>query len=107
MQKTIIHGENIFKPVTEIPEGKVTKHKLFVAGHSESGHHHVIEAKQELEVIEDALHNIFVQVFGEASVVHRKTYEIHETLPLAPGMYQVIPAQEYNPFEKVMQEQWD
>ena len=107
MNKTIIHGENVFKPVAKIPEGKVSKHKLFIAGHSESGHHHVIEAKEDIEVTEDVLHNIFVQVFGGAKVVHQKTHEIHETLPLAPGMYQVIPAVEYNPFTKAMERQFD
>ncbi len=107
MNRTIIHGENIFKPVRAIPDGKKTRHKLFIAGHSESGHHHVIEAKTEFEVTEDVLHNIYVEVFEEAKITHRKTHDIHETLPMAPGMYQVIPAIEYNPFTKVMERQFD
>lgn len=107
MNKPLLHGENVFKPVRSIPDGTTTKHKTFIAGHSESGHHHVIECDQEFAVTEDALHNIYVQVFGEAKVVHKKSFEIHETLPLAPGKYQIIPALEYNPFTKVMERQFD
>lgn len=105
--KTLIHGEIIFKPVRSIPEGTIKKHNKYIAGHSETGHHHVITAAKEFQITEDALHNIYVQVFEQAEVVHQKTHDIHQTLPLAPGKYQIIPAQEYNPFTKLMEKQWD
>lgn len=107
MRKTIIHGENIFVPVTKVStNGKVSRHKKFIAGHSESGHHHVIESETEFEVVQDK-DNVWVRLMAPAKVVHQKTFEIHETLPLAPGLYQIKPAQEYNPFTKVMERQFD
>lgn len=107
--KTLIHGENIFKPVSKLPKGEVRKHKLFIAGHSESGHHHVLESETEFEVIEpenlgDAL---FVRLLTPAKVTHKKSFEIHETKTLEPGIYEVYPALEYNPFTKLMERQYD
>ena len=107
MNKVIIHGENILKPVSKLPEGTRTTHKEFIVGHSESGHHHILEAEQDFEVVEDVLHNIFVQLYAPAKVTHQKTFEIHETLPVKIGIYQVMPAEEYDPWQKAMRKQWD
>ena len=109
MQKPLIHGENIFKPLNEMPEGKVSRHKLFIAGHSESGHHHILESETEFEVIEpeNLGDSIFVSLLTPAKVTHKKSFEIHETKVLEPGVYEVYPAQEYNPFTKVMERQFD
>lgn len=109
MNTTLIHGENIFRPVDKLPAGKVTRHKIFIAGHSESGHHHVLEAKQEFEVIEpeNLGDDLFIRLLSPANVVHKKSHEIHETKVLQPGTYQVYPAEEYSPFTKVMQRQFD
>lgn len=106
---TLIHGENIFKPVAKMPKGKVTKHKMFIAGHSESGHHHVLEAETEFTVVEpeNLGDSIFVELLSPGKVVHKKSFDIHETKTLEPGIYEVYPAQEYNPFLKIMQRQFD
>lgn len=107
--KVLIHGENVFKPVTEAPEGRVTKHKIYIAGHSETGHHHVLESKVEFEVIEpeNLGDSIFIRLLEPAKVVHKKSYEIHETKVLQPGIYERTFATEYNPFTKVIQRVWD
>lgn len=107
--KVLLHGENVFKPVTKAPEGIVSKHKLFIAGHSESGHHHVLEAETEFEVIEpeNLGDELFIRLLSPGKVVHKKSFEIHETKVLDPGLYHVYPAKEYSPFTKVMQRQFD
>lgn len=109
MNQPLIHGENIFKPVKVMPEGRITKHKAFIAGHSESGHHHVLQSDIEFEVIEpeNLGDSIFIRLLSPAKVVHQKAFEIHETKTLEPGIYEIYPAQEYNPFTKVMQRQFD
>jgi hypothetical protein len=106
---TLIHGENGFKPVQELPKGKVTKHKMFIAGHSETGHHHVLESKTEFEVIEpeNLGDSIFINLLSPASVVHKKSFDKHETKVLQPGLYEITHKTEYDPFQKVVRQVWD
>jgi hypothetical protein len=109
MNKSLIHGENIFKPVSKMPKGKVSKHKMFIAGHSESGHHHILQSDVEFSVLEpeNLGDSIFIELLSPAKVVHQKTFEIHETKTLRPGIYEIFPAVEYDPWEKVVRKQWD
>lgn len=110
MNKVLLHGENVFKPVNTIPKGKVSKYKTFIAGHSESGHHHILECEKEFMVteIEQKGEKItYVDIIAIAKVIHKKSIDIHETRTLSPGKYQIIPAVEYNPFTKIMQRQFD
>jgi hypothetical protein len=109
MQKPLIHGENIFRPVDKVPKGKVSKHKLYIAGHSESGHHHVLESETEFEVIEpeNLGDSIFIRLLSPAKVVHKKSFDIHETKVLQPGVYERVIATEYDPFQKVIRRVYD
>lgn len=107
--KALIHGENGFKPVSELPQGKVTKHKIYIAGHSETGHHHVLESKTEFEVIEpeNLGDNIFIRLLEPAKVVHKKSFDIHQTKTLQPGIYEITKKTEYDPFAKVIRRVFD
>lgn len=108
MHKVLIHGENVFIPVDKLPKGEVTKHKMFIAGHSETGHHHVLVSETEFDVIDDAeKQELFIRLFQPAKVVHQKNFEIHETKTLEPGLYKRIFATEYDPFAKVVRRIFD
>lgn len=108
MNKVIIHGENVFIPVDSMPKGKASKHALYIAGHSETGHHHVVESDTEFEVItDDEKQELYLRLFEPAKITHKKSYEIHETKTLEPGVYKRIFATEYNPFTKVIQRIFD
>lgn len=104
--KALIHGENGFKPVPRMPKGKRSSHKLFIAGHSETGHHHVLESDTEFDVV-DFGGAIFIELFTRANVVHKKSFDIHETKVLEPGVYEVTKKTEYNPFTKLIQRVFD
>ncbi len=111
MNKSLIHGENGFKPVDKLPKGVVSKHKIFIAGHSETGHHHVLESKVEFEVIEvdrkQLEKELYVRLFEPAQVVHKKSFDIHETKTLQPGIYQITHKTEYDPFQQIIRQVWD
>lgn len=102
----IRHGENVLKPV-EKTEGKVSKYKIYIVGHSETGHHHVLESKYEFEVIEGEKEELFVRLFEPAKIVHQKTFDVHRTLEVPAGTYQVIRKKEYDPFREVVRQVWD
>ena len=107
--KATIHGENILVPVEALPKGKVTKHNLYMVGHSESGHHHVLEAPKgaKFSVVEDMMKQVFIEVTEPSQLVHKKSFDIHETLTVEPGVYRIAHAVEYNPFTKKLAEVWD
>lgn len=101
-----IHGENILKPVDKLPKGKKTLTKKHIVGHSETGHHHVLESRYNYAVIESG-GETYLQLFEDAELKHQKSHDIHETLNVKSGIYKVYRAKEYDPFQKVMREVWD
>lgn len=101
----VTHGELFFLPVDEMPGGKTQSYKMFVVGHSETGHHHVLESKQEFELLDGVDRAILLQDVGK--LFHQKTYDVHETQILAPGAYKVYYKKEYNPFTKVLERVFD
>jgi hypothetical protein len=101
----VMHGENWLIPVDAMPEGATTKCKVFIAGHSESGHNHVIESSTEMEVIEGDTRAVLLHEVGK--LFHKKSFDIHETAYLAPGAYIINHKTEYNPFIKIVQKVWD
>lgn len=106
MNKPIRHGENLLLPVKEA-EGKVSKHKTYIVGHSETGHHHVLESKTEFEVIEGEKEELYVRLFEPGKIVHQKTYDQHKTLTVPAGTFKVIKKTEYDPFQQVIRAVWD
>lgn len=102
----ITHGELCLTPVEKAPKGKHEEHTLYVAAHSESGHNHVIEAKNGLEVIESG-NGRYLLIKEVSKLFHQKTFDIHETRHIAPGLYKVTHKTEYNPFTKVIERVWD
>lgn len=104
--KAIRHGEVLLMPVENI-KGEFKKHTSFIVGHSETGHHHVLESKTEFEVAELDRAMLVIRLFAPADLVHKKTVNAHKTLTVPAGTYKVVHKQEYDPFEKVMREVWD
>jgi hypothetical protein len=101
----VTHGELFFQPVEKMPRGKISQHKMFVVGHSETGHHHVLESEQEFGLIDGEDRVILLKEVGK--LFHQKAFDIHETQVLAPGAYKVYYKKEYNPFTKVTQRVFD
>jgi uncharacterized Fe-S cluster-containing protein len=108
MNTPIIHGENLLLPIDKMPEGKTQKHTTFIVGHSETGHHHILEATkgQEFDILVQDGEIYFTNTF-EAKVTHKKLHDIHETVTVAPGIYKVNRKNEYDPFNKVIRSVWD
>jgi hypothetical protein len=107
MHYAIRHGENLLLPIKSIPKG-AKSFKTYIVGHSESGHHHVLESKANFEVIDDKeKQELYLRLFEPAKLVHKKQFDAHKTLTVPAGMYRVIRKQEYNPWEEVMQNVFD
>lgn len=102
------HGEVWLQPIDKIPSGKTKKAKSYIIGHSETGHHHVLESNTEFEVMAgDEKHDLYLRLFEPAKVVHQKTFDIHETKIVAPGDYVVYQKTEYDPFADIVRAVYD
>lgn len=110
----IMHGENVLMP-TNLPVGavKATDDNLFegnniIIGHSESGHNHVLESKSknDLELYEkDGA--VYVRVNKPSLLVHRKSFDIHQPIEVAVGIYRINHKTEYDPFKGITRAVYD
>jgi hypothetical protein len=94
------HGEIVIKSIKKLPEGKTTKVKTYIVGHSETGHHHVLESPTAYKVMRDKFQKVWLELEAEAKLIHQKTHDVHETLTIPAGIYEVGQKSEYNPFTK-------
>lgn len=106
MNKAIRHGEIMLVPVSDIPGGKTAEHKKFVVGHSETGHHHVLEAAphQVFTVTETDKKELFFRLFQPTKLVHKKATDRHKDLTIAPGLYKRFHDTEYDPFQQIIRD---
>jgi hypothetical protein len=100
------HGEITYTPAKDLPEGKVETVKSLIVGHSETGHHHVLECDTAFERIMTD-NGIFVRLNDVAKLYHKKENDIHETRTLQPGVYRFGEKTEYNPWTKAIQRVFD
>ncbi len=100
MLKAIRHGEILLLPVDKMPRGKITKQRVQIVGHSETGHHHVLESTAEFEVVDKK--DLYLRLFEPAKLVHKKQVDKHKTLDVPAGTYHVIYKNEYDPFSKII-----
>jgi hypothetical protein len=102
MNKPIRHGEVILKPVIKVPKGKLQTVDTYTLADSDAGHHHVLNSKQ-MDVT-TAKDKVYLSIVEPGTIVHQKQTDRHKDLPVAAGFYQVLKKNEYNPFEKIIQE---
>lgn len=108
MNKCIRHGEVMLVPVNNTPEGEFKEYDVFIVGHSETGHHHVLESKAKFEVMSDAeKKDLYLRLFEPARLVHKKQLDAHKTLTIQPGVYRVVHKQEYDPWNQIITRVFD
>lgn len=102
----VMHGENWFMPVESI-KGTSKSMKQYIAGHSETGHHHVLESEVDFEVFEPTDGDRAVLLKDVTKLFHQKSFDVHETQFLAPGAYKIYHKTEYNPMTQHRQAIFD
>lgn len=100
----IVHGENFLRPIAKVPKGDWTAHDMFTVGHSESGHNHILDGK--VEVLESRERTI-VHILEKTNLFHQKEQDVHETITVEPGYYEITHKTEYDPFGKVVRRVFD
>lgn len=102
------HGEVFLLPIpeSEMPKGTYKKVKNQMIGHSETGNHHVLKSEQEFETLEKD-GDLFIRLFGEATMQHQKQIERHHDMVFLPGTYKRYKMFEFNPILDEVTETWD
>jgi len=105
--KTFAQGEIYARKITEAPEGlapftEKTDQGAWIISHSETGHHHVIDAAgvTVMERTEDvpAGLRILYAIVEAPTQLRQDAANAHEAHDLAPGIYEMRIAREYDPF---------
>jgi hypothetical protein len=99
--KPAFQGDLMSRRIGTLPT-KVTpsaaENGVHILAHSETGHHHVIEADAATRFIDDT--NAFIaylKVASETEIKHLRGFDTHEALTLTPGIYEVRQQREYFP----------
>lgn len=97
-------GDLMIRKVNKIPENlkQINKQEEYVVAHSETGHHHVLLGNVALMEKDEFIK--FVEVKEEARLEHRRSFDTHETIIIAPGLYELRRQREHTPegFRMVM-----
>lgn len=107
VKKMAAQGDVMFIRVNSIPSDAVAakdEDGLFIVAHSETGHDHVLESRNAQMLIDKTNDFIaYLKISKETEVKHKRSFDTHESLLLAPGNYEVRRQREYVPegFRKV------
>lgn len=129
MKNNIIrHGEIVIREITSLPDDleQIFEGKGFIIGHSETGHHHVLDVNAviykplSMEWRPSQYQEICKAVFGDAEnqwpseitlfraksdgkVVHQKTFDVHEPLDVMKGLYLKYTKRKFNYFTGLLE----
>ena len=104
-EKMAAQGDLLLIRVDALPDGlqRVDPERdVIVVGHSETGHHHVIDAGaaelyEHTGPLPDSILECFVVVGREAELRHLREFDTHEPIRLEPGIYKVRRQREHTP----------
>lgn len=74
---------------------------LLIVGHSETGHHHVVDADCATLTRVDPF-TAFLAVRKATRITHQREYDTHPAIELQPGMYEFRTGREFDPFEEAI-----
>lgn len=92
----IRHGEVLLLPVAEVPAGHRADVDTCIVGHSESGHHHVLESDHLFAQIVAANGDLFVDLDTPTPLRHHKTHQQHRELLVPAGAWKVVTKTEFD-----------
>jgi hypothetical protein len=99
------HGEVILYP-TILPNKAVLSKETNkeIIAHSETGHHHVLEAKEDFKIY-TLLGDTYIEIPSVAELWHQKTgKDIHTPHKIAPAVYKIVIKKEFDYFEGIIRQ---
>src|SRR6266566_9299183 len=86
-------GDLYIRRISSLPRGLIQQapeNGVYVIGHSETGHHHVMDADTvEMYRLPDEIYECFLVVKEPTALRHLRSWDTHEDILHEPGLYQV------------------
>ena len=83
----------------------------YIIGHSETGHHHVMEARgatvAQLDKPPAGMRILMAILTEPLALEHLRPHDQHEPIALQPGAYEFRIGREYDPYAEVIRSQSD
>jgi hypothetical protein len=92
----IRHGEILLLPVAAAPGGQAELVLSCIVGHSESGHHHVLESGEAFAQIVAMNGDLFLDLPAATPLRHRKSHQQHRELTVPAGVWKVVRKTEFD-----------
>ena len=109
-EKVAAQGELFITRITSLPKyiGKEVKpvRGQLIVGHSETGHHHVVDADCATLTRVDEF-TAYLNVDKPTSINHLREFDTHPSVALQPGMYEFKTGREFDPFAEVIRASTD
>jgi len=106
-------GELDVTRVDAVPEGckpVAAVNGVYIVGHSETGHHHVIR-EGGVDLMERTEHGmqVFYAILKDPtkSLEHMRGHDTHEPMALGEGIVRISPTVEYDPYAKLVRRTMD
>ena len=99
-KNTAAQGDVYFVRIDELPADVilVDATDVVVIAHSETGHHHVMDAQTvDMYRLPDEIYECFLVVREATPLEHLRPFDTHEALLHEPGIYRVRRQREYVP----------
>ena len=99
--KTAAQGDLYIERIDALPADLIPvspENGKIVVGHSETGHHHVMDAAMvEMYRLPEEIYECFLVVKEPTALEHLRPFDTHEALLHEPGIYRVRRQREYVP----------
>jgi hypothetical protein len=111
--KTAAQGEITIRKIAKLPKAvaKLAKENgKVIVGHSETGHHHVLERDAQVFVATsapDGMRVLYALIEQPNALVHERSFDTHAPIALEPGIYEMRIGREYDPYAEVARRQAD
>jgi len=100
-RNTCAQGDIYIRRVAGLPANAIEvepENGRVIVTHSETGHHHVMEAaKVKMYRLPDSIMDCLLVVNDQAALEHLRQHDTHEPILFEPGVYHVRRQREYTP----------
>lgn len=112
--KTAAQGELTVRRIGKLPAGCTPmkpESGRYIVGHSETGHHHVIDADgaavSVLDKPPEGMKILYAILENPSSLVHLREHDTHEPIALEPGVYEIRIAREFDHYAELARQSAD
>jgi hypothetical protein len=112
-KKVAAQGEITIRKIAKMPDAVIQlalEHGKMIIGHSETGHHHVLERPAKVMVAKtapDGMRILYAILDEPNALIHERDFDTHEPIKLEPGVYEFRIGREYDPYAEIARQQAD